>query len=303
MTVYWLASPFSALVSFVLGGWLNELYGWRGAFFVMGLPALLMGILLKKTVVEPRLAARRTSIPPTADIPGIYDVVRILWRQRTARHLSIGIILLFTMGAGLVPWYAAFMIRSHAMGTAELGLWLGIIFSVGGIAGILLGGYVAERYFTNDERGQMRVTAVLIASLVPCFIVFLLVPWKYVALLALTPLVVAFSFFFGPTFALLQRLVVDDMRATTLAVLMLFANLIGMGVGPQIVGMLSDWMMPVMGIDSLRYAMLVMSMAIVWPAYHFWCVGRTVQEDLRAAPIGSCRSLKSVPAMRPERRS
>ncbi len=126
------------------------------------------------------------------------------------------------------------------------------------------------------------MTALTVAALVPCFIAFLLIPQKQGAFIALLPLVLTFNLFFAPTYALLQRLVADHMRATTLAVVMLLANVIGMGVGPQVVGIMSDLLMPVVGSDSLRYAMLVVSAVAVWAAYHFWQVGRTVEQDLSA---------------------
>jgi MFS family permease len=112
--------------------------------------------------------------------------------------------------------------------------------------------------------------------------VFIWVPQKTHALIALIPFTLVFNFFVGPTFALMQRLVTDEMRATTMAVVMLLANLIGMGIGPQIVGILSDFLNPILGTDSLRYAMLAMSLVAVWSAYHFWRVGRTVKKDLLA---------------------
>jgi predicted MFS family arabinose efflux permease len=170
--------------------------------------------------------------------------------------------------------------RSHGMRTAELGLWLGLIFGIVGVVGILLGGYVSARWFSDNERGQLRLSAVAIASTVPFFCLFLFVPQKYAALAALVPLAVTFNFFLGPAIALMQRLVIAETRATTLAVVMLLANLIGMGVGPQIVGILSDLLRPAVGVDSLRYAMLIMSFMAVWGAGHLWKAGQTVAEDL-----------------------
>ena len=283
MAIYWLASPTALLVSFILGGTLNEHYGWRMTFFIMGLPALLVAVLVKLTIVEPRTGA--CGEQAQRSLPRMIDVLAGLWRQRSSRHLIAAIILFFTLGSGLAPWYAAFMMRSHGMGTAELGVWLGLIFGLGGIAGTLSGGYVTARWFADDERGQMRLSAVAMAALVPCFVLFLLLPQKQAALLALLPLIVAGNFTFGPAFALLQRLVPDAMRATTLAVVMLLANLIGMGLGPQIVGVLSDWLSPSLGADSLRYAMLALSFLAFWAAYYFWQAGGTVREDLLAAKV------------------
>jgi len=187
------------------------------------------------------------------------------------------------MGLGLAPWYAAFMMRSHGMGTAELGLWLGVVLGAGGIVGLLGGGYVATRWFGDDERAQMRLSAVMIASIVPFFVVFLLHPQRYLALVALIPAVIVGNCVFGPAFALMQRLVLDEVRATPLALVLLFANLVGMGIGPQVVGILSDLLRPALGTESLRYAMLAMSFVALWSACHFWRVGRTVREDLSAA--------------------
>jgi MFS family permease len=95
--------------------------------------------------------------------------------------------------------------------------------------------------------------------------------------------VTIFNVFSAPAFSLMQRLVPDDMRATTLAVIMFLVNLIGMGVGPQLVGVLSDAFMPRFGADSLRYAMLFTSVLALWAAFHFWRVGEAVSRDLALA--------------------
>jgi len=279
MSIYWLANAFAALISFILGGWINEHYGWRLTFFVMGTPALLVALVVKLTVKEPRQHVRQQKQVAEPQLLK-REVMSLLWHQRSTRHLIAAIVLLYTIGAGLAPWYAAFMIRSHGMQTGELGVWLGLIFGMSGIVGILLGGYVSARWFSTNERGQMRLSAIMIAMVVPFFMLFLLLPQKWGALTALIPLSVAFGFFTGPAFALMQRLVPDEMRATTIAVTMLLANLIGMGLGPQIVGVLSDALNPVFAQDSLRYAMLLTSFVALWAAFHFWRVGRTVTYDL-----------------------
>ena len=282
MAIYWLANPLSALFSYVVGGQLNARYGWRVTFFLMGLPALIVAPLVKFTVHEPRTLT--TGVAAVArPVPRLAEVLGTLWRQRSSRNLTVGIVLLYTMALGLSPWYAAFMMRTHGMGTSELGVWLGLIFSTGGTVGIFFGSYASTRWFSGDERGQLWLSSGMIASLAIFYVMFLLLPQKLLALLALIPLAVVASVFLGPTFALMQRLVADEMRATALAVVMLLANLIGMGVGPQVVGILSDLLEPVFLRDSLRYAMLVMSFVSLWAAYHFWKAGRTVREDLEIA--------------------
>jgi predicted MFS family arabinose efflux permease len=279
MAIYMLGSPLAALISFTSGGWLNELYGWRMTFFIMGVPALILAVVVKLTIREPRVHTdlEKVSADP---LPRISHVLSTLWRQRSTRNLCLAIILLWTMGLGLAPWYAAFIMRTHLMGTAELGVWLGLIFGIGGMTGIWIGGFVTSRWFANNERGQMRLSAAMVAGVVPCFVLFLLLANKYHALAALLSFIMIFNFFFAPTFSLMQRLVSSNIRATTLAVVMLLANLIGMGIGPLTVGILSDVLQPVVGTDSLRYAMLAMSFVALWAAWYFWRAGRTVADDL-----------------------
>jgi MFS family permease len=285
MSVYWLGSPLATLFSFIVGGWLNELYGWRITFFLVGIPGLLLAILAKLTLVEPRKQSASPGVRGRPQ-PSLKMVLGTLWHIQSCRHLTIALILFFTMGFGLTPWNTAFMMRSHAMGSAELGVWMGVLVGLGGIVGTLLGGYVANRWFTGNEGGQMRLSAVTIALSVPCYVAFLTLPQKLLALIMLMPTMLVFNLFVAPTYALMQRLVPDEMRATMMAVTMLLYNLIGMGIGPQLVGILSDVLQPVLGSDSLRYAMLSMCFVALWSAYHFWQAGRVVKDDLAEVADG-----------------
>ena len=283
MTIFMLSQPLSSVGCFA-GGWLNEHYGWRMTFFLIGAPGLVAAILAKLTIAEPRChlsapSAEHTNAPPLRTVT-LRTVVTVLWRQRSYRHLILAMVLLFIVGQGLNPWYGAFLTRNHAMSTSELGLWLTIILGLGMFVGTLMGGYVIMRWFSHNERGQMRLTAVTIAMLVPCSALFLLLPGKEGSLLALAPISMAYGFFIGPTFALMQRLIGTEIRATALAVVMLLSNLLGMGIGPQLVGLISDRLQPSLGNDSLRYAMLAISFVALWSAFHFWRVGRTVARDL-----------------------
>lgn len=279
LSIYFGGNFLGSLLGLAVGGWLAETYGWRMALFILGAPGLLMALLFRLTVVEPRSGAAELKVD-TKPLPPMTAVLATMWRRRSCRHLTAALVLLYTVGSGLAPWFGAFLTRSHHMGTAELGLSLGLVFGIGGLSGVLCGGYVATRWFNNNERGQMRMSAITVALLTPCLFAFLTVPHKYQSLIALTPVAMAFSTFLGPTYAVMQRLVPSDMRATVVALVMVLVNLIGMGCGPQLVGILSDALAPATGTDSLRYAMLLMSLLTGWSGYHFWQVGRTIQVDL-----------------------
>lgn len=283
MSLYMLANPASVLLSFMLGGWLVTRFGWRLTFFLMGVPGLLLAIVVRLTVRDPRKAIQplQGSAPP----PHLWHLLAGLGRRPAVRHLGIGVILLLMIGMGLGPWYATFLTRYHALPTDTLGYALGVIFSVGGVAGIALGGYLSTKWCAHDERRQIRGVALAVACLFPALVVFLLAPGSVTAMIALAVLWILFNFSIPVIFALFQRLTPPDTRATSLALLMMLSNLIGMGVGPQIVGLLSDRLRVLLGADSLRYAMLTLSFVSLWAAHHFRRVGIYVQAEL--AEMGS----------------
>jgi hypothetical protein len=164
------------------------------------------------------------------------------------------------------------------MSTADLGMWLGGIFGFGGAVGMIMGGFGASFLFPANERAQMRACAVALAFLVPIGAAFLFAADGRTALLWLIPFIAISSSFFGPGFALLQMLVPANMRATTLALVLLLSNFIGMGVGPESVGIISDVLKPHLGDDSLRWAMLILTSTSLLAAYSFWKVGDCLAE-------------------------
>jgi hypothetical protein len=87
--------------------------------------------------------------------------------------------------------------------------------------------------------------------------------------------------YLGPTFAMTQSLVPASMRATAAAILLFVINIIGLGLGPQGVGILSDLLAPVFGIESLRYALLITIVSFaIWSVFHYMIAARTLREDL-----------------------
>jgi predicted MFS family arabinose efflux permease len=205
-------------------------------------------------------------------------------------------ILMFTMGQGLGNWYAAFIMRTHGMAASELGLWFGILFGGGGLVGLLLGERIVRQWFANDEPGQMRLAAAAVLLGIPFFAMFLLLSDGRLALLALLPQILISSAFLTLPFILLQHLVPENMRATSISVVMLVSNLIGMGLGPQIVGSISDLLTPSLGVQSLRYAMLCMLPLGLWSSYHFACIARTIEADLRVPECDAPAALRGESA-------
>jgi predicted MFS family arabinose efflux permease len=272
------------LFGFLLGGWLNEYFGWRVAFMVVGAPGILLAILVRTTLAEPIRGLTEQKQVSEETTP-FMDVVSLLWRRRSFRHMAFGAALNAFAGYSSASWSASFFIRSHGMSTGELGTWLALISGLGGAVGVFLGGVIADKLAPLDKRWYMWVPALAGIISVPFIAPVYLVESAYLALtLSIIPGLLH-NVYLGSTIATTHGLVGLRMRALSSAILFLILNLIGLGLGPVAIGLLSDYLNPLYGADSLRQAMLyVLPVVTLWSSFHFYKAAKTLREDLAAAP-------------------
>jgi MFS family permease len=277
--VFSLGVPLGILVGFLAGGWLNDTLGWRTAFMVVGLPGLFLAIVVALTLREPP-RGHSENLLTDAKAPPALTVMRFLWRSRSFRHVSLGSALYTFVGYSVVTWAPAFLIRSHGMETREIGTWLAMIFGVGGGIGTVLGGVLADRWAMVDVKGRVYVPCLAMIVSFPFAFVIYLTPNTLLALCALCTPAVLGLMYQAPAFAITQSLATPMMRATAAAILLFVINIIGLALGPAATGLLSDALEPRLGGDSLRYALLIVSCALAWSAFHFWRAARTLEADV-----------------------
>lgn len=272
------------LFGFLLGGWLNEFFGWRVAFMVVGAPGILLAVLVRLTLSEPERGMSENK-SAAQDATPFGAVLALLWSRRSFRHLALGAALNAFAGYSSASWTASFMIRSHGMSTGELGTWLALISGLGGAIGVFGGGIIADKLSPRDKRWYMWVPAIAGLISIPFIVSVYLVDGPYMALgLSIVPGLLH-NVYLGSTLATTHSLVGLRMRALSSAILFLILNLIGMGLGPTLVGMLSDQLQGSFGVDSLRQAMLyLLPAAMAWSTIHFFLAARTLRQDLAAAP-------------------
>jgi predicted MFS family arabinose efflux permease len=277
--IYSLGIPVGILFGFLAGGWINQFFGWRTAFFVVGIPGLLLALIVRLTVVEPQRGmaeGRRVS----AELPGVLETLRFLWSKRSFRHMAFGGGLTAFVGYGFVSWMPSFLIRSHGMSTGEIGTWLGLILGIPGGLGIALGGYLADRFGGRDVRWYLWIVAVALLVGTPFALGVFFAPTPTGALLFLAMPVMLGNFYQATTFSQTQSLVTLRMRSVAAAVLLFILNIIGLGAGPYSVGLASDLLAPQFGQESLRYALLFTSVVNVWAAAHYFIGGKYLAADL-----------------------
>ena len=281
--IYSLGIPVGILFGFIAGGWLNEFFGWRVAFFVVGVPGILLALLVRWSLREPDrgMAEGRQA---NADQPGIMETFTYLYQKPSFRHMAVGGGLTAFVGYGIVTWVPSFLIRSYGMDTGEVGTYLGLILGIPGGIGIALGGYLADRYGAKDTRWYLWVVTVALLIAVPITVGVYLSSSATASLLFLILPVLLGNFYQATTFSQAQGLVPLRMRAVAAAVLLFILNIIGLGAGPQMVGVVSDLLAPTYGDESLRYALLALSFVNIWAAYHYYLAGKTLKQDLVIDP-------------------
>jgi len=293
ISIYMMGVPLGVLVGYIVGGWLNETFGWRIAFIALGLPGLVVALLVKLTIKEPKRVIesavdRSSLLSAPVQLPLMQSLIFLL-KIKSYRRMVIAMALIAFVGAGVAQWQASFFIRNHGMNTTELGVWLALMTGMVGAVGLYLGGYFTERYAKNNEGLQLKILAFSAFMMVAPGILSLVVANKTLALC----FVGLHSFFYfihyGPAFSLLLTLVPANMRAVASAICLFVVNLIGTGVGPQFVGVFSDIFEARLPVDGLRAAMVTVYIGIIFSVWNFLLAAKTVSQD-----IGKSNTASSV---------
>lgn len=300
--IFFLGSSICAVVGFPVVGWLNDIYGWRATFVLIGLPGLAFAgfswIVLdhfrhsrdSNTSVQTHTGRRdfvallRSSLAGQ----GYFTLVSKLWLNQTFRSLLLGHTAMIFIAFGVAQWSAAFFMRSHGLGTGELGIWFSAL-SVATVVGCYLGGTLASRFAPNNEHLQLRAVSVILAGYTIVEAGIYLAPSYQIAMALKAACCLITGLMVAPVLSVIQTVVPSTMRATALASLYLVSNLVGMGIGPFLVGALSDLLQPALGDGSLRYALLAMCPCYMLAAFYVWRASRMVMDDVARASEGDER--------------
>lgn len=309
LSIYMLGVPLGSLLGAALGGYVAQTWGWRAAFFAVGLPGLVLAVLVRFTIKEPP-RGHSEGVAATAPPPPLTAVVRLLWSKPSFRHLVAGITLASFTGYAMVAFTAAYFVRTHEMSLAQAGLVAGVIGGGAAAVGTLLGGVTTDRLGSGDKRWYTRVPAIGLALAAPLYMLaYLQTNWMMALALLLAPGVLHYTYL-GPTYGLVQNMVEPRMRATATALLLLVINLIGLGLGPPLVGLLSDIIAAstvvgrpdlhafslVCGAQAggensakcaaasahgLKWALIASMPIFLWASLHYFRASRDIGDDLR----------------------
>ena len=281
MSIYQLGVPIGSVVGLMAGGWINEIWGWRVAFMAVGLPGLLVALVLKWVIQDPPRGRSEEAAPHDPSV-GFGEALALIWKIRSFRNISYGMGLAGLGAYGVMTWFPAFLMRTYEIGSGEAASWLGPLGLLGGVSGTLLGGFLTERLSRRDRRWYTWLPSLALVLGLPA-LAWILLTEHFAVVIALLVLPNLFgSVHTGPSFAMVQSLAPVRVRARASAIILLVTNLIGLGLGPLVIGALSEWLEPFYGVRSLGYAMLVVIPLNLWAASHYWLASRSLRSELDA---------------------
>ena len=282
MAIFGTGINWGILIGFLVGGWINEWYGWQAAFVIVGLPGILLALLVRFTVVEPP-RGHSEALQQEVAAPGFWEVVGFIWRNSVLRHIVVAGALVSFAGYASVIWIPIYLVRIHDMGTGEVGSYLALLIGVGGAIGIYLGGRIAD--FMAARRGQQWLPwVVAISSLIT-------LPLLFIAFMATTPMMAIAAYalpamlgtlYVAPGFALIQNSTPLEMRSVAAAINLFVTNIIGLGLGPFTVGFFSDVFSQSYGEDGLRWGLATTIVILIWGVIHYWRCGVMIKRQSAA---------------------
>ncbi len=261
-------------LSFLVGGIIASIYGWRVAFYVASAPGIILAIMMILFLKEPPdnegLTAEKISMPTYR------FVLHQLLTDKSSKHVLIGAVVTSIVGYGTLTWLAAFLTRSHGLDTAQAGIFLGIVVGIGGAFGSYFGGAISDRLGLKRADWRLKSVCAIILISKPFAFGFYLIDNTSVALICFVLPAIISGAYMGPSFAHLFSKVDTVAQPMVTAIMMLMFNLIGLGLGPVFVGLLSDGLVNNFDQHSLRYALVVLQLIGLWGAAHFWMAGKCI---------------------------
>jgi len=274
----WLGAPIGAIGGSMIGGWLAQDFGWRMWFFAIAVPALVLAIASFLTLRDPPRGMSDGAKPVTAP-PPMMEVIRFLWAKRSFRQLLIGAgIAAISMNA-LGQFFARYFVANFHIGLAEAGRILGLMAGTAMASGMLLGGFGVERLARTDRRWYARGPAIALVVATPLFILGAMQATVTSAVAILLIGHIALFIFWAPTLALAQNMVGATMRASSAFVVNIVLGLVGIGLGPMLIGILSD-----------AFA----SHSFVLGHFAQMCPAGAPPPDANAALVGACREASAA---------
>lgn len=279
--IYSMGIYIGLFLSFVLAGVLVDTWGWRKTFFFLGAPGIAFAIFLLFIIKEPiRGTSEKKKV--VHEETNFSDTLRFLFTRKTFIWVCIGNAMHSFVGYSFANWMPSFFMRVHEMALAEVGLWLAISIGIGGALGALIGGIFVDHLVKKDRRWYMWLAIGSIFLTIPFSLFTLLSGNGTAAVICYFIPNFLYSFNMGAMLTVILGVVRVEMRAFTSSIYYFIINLVGLGLGPLAVGILSDALLPQFNEQSLRYSLLIISTVNFVAVYYYWKASQSLELEMDA---------------------
>jgi MFS transporter, Spinster family, sphingosine-1-phosphate transporter len=280
LAFYAMGTPLGSSLGLVIGGIINQYYGWRAAFLAVGIPGVIMALVVWLVVREPRqLGIPAVAPPPTAPLA---QVMSTMLRMKTFVHICLAVTIFCIAAYSIAVWGSSYQMRMYGVNTGVLGLATALMAFLAGVFGVALGGWLGDKLGARDKRWLVWIPGIALVVSLPFTFFSLFAPTWQLSLIGFFVPLAALYIYSGPVFGLIQTLMPPNMRAMAVSMFLLTTNLIGMGVGPAFTGFASD-LFGGGSAEGLRAALGLSAIFYVWGAVHFWLASKSLRADLQVA--------------------
>jgi MFS family permease len=286
LALYSMGVPIGSLLGLAIGGAIAATLGWRWGFILVGLPGLLLALITVLTLKEPRRLGAARAIAGAKPTGSFLSAVRELSTKKAYWWACFAAAVISFLGYGQIAFLGSFYARVHHMPIGQIGLLLGLMIGISGVIGTFAGGQIADAAARRDTRAYMTVPAVAIVLGGPFFVAAMLSQDAMTSILLLAVPTALNSLWYGPVYAAVQSIVPPRLRATAVAIMLFIVNMIGLGLGPLTMGLVSDYFATTMGYgpaEGLRWAILTTGAVGIIALICFLMARRTIREELEAA--------------------
>lgn len=254
LSIYTAGASAGVFLAYLVGGWIQELWGWRAVFFALGTPGVALALLVRATIREPRRG--RLEAGPVATLSTREAMGRLLG-QSAYRFVLASFALHSLAHSAAAMWYPSYLARVHGMAPGEIGTLLALANAAFMAVGVIAGGHATDRLAARDRRWLLRLPGFASLAYAPLSILFLFAPSRELALVGLASSAFLLGLAVPGMHSAVQELAEPATRATAAAMNLLVLTLVGSGLGPTLVGIANDALAATLGADAVRWSLAV----------------------------------------------
>lgn len=238
ISIYALGVPVGSMLAAIGGGYIANYLGWREAFWILGFPGLMLAILVKLTVKEPP----RSGVVAGVETPTFLEAFAVLSKKATFWHVSLGSAVASFVGYGVGQYLNSFLIRTHDLNILQASQLTGVVLGMAAAFGTFFAGWLADKVVKRHPNALAWLPALGFFVATPFYLVGYMSPSLWVGVPFLVVGAITHYFYLGCMYASIQGVAPPRMRATATAVLLFIVNILGYGLGPPVIGALSDFL-------------------------------------------------------------